>query len=1545
MSALPDPAHGSARRRVQLLYVGDATLARECLGRPGGSIEVVEAVAGSDGTFTHLPIDTATGRPAFDAVLIEHGYPGVDAPTILANVSSSSIRVPAVVVAEWDEALAARALSLGASDYVIKSRASFRAVYFRLHRLIAESAQRREPSALENLNASIGQSVSDRAQLIRRLTDAEAAREVCEWRLNDVLAALKQARQDRLTDAVAAAREQLERDSEFAARIRTVEQASRALEHQLAQRDVALRHADATSRHAVQTAQAAERRIGELEATLRQELEKRRAIDEQLARLRQALEDTEQRQLAATAAFEDILAQERARTTLEVAQIARARDTFELRMQEAIASANQAQDEHAASLAAARQRLSEREAQLLAELRAAAGTEERLQRRLADADAALQCAEQRVMAAHQTGQQRANERQAEYHAELSRQHATHDALRTQLSEWKRAFEQSENQRATDAASAEDRFSSQRAQYEADLREAAEAHDAIRARLMGVEAALAAANEQHGLELAEAAARFDEAQQRAGTHLSQIAAEALQLESRLTESERDRQRDQSQHVLELGEAAARLTESQRQADAQLADATARAARLEEQVAVSERQHQLAADQHAAELTEAAARLTESQRQADVQLADATARAARLEEHVAELERQRQRAAEQHAAELTEAAARLTESQRQADVQLADATARAARLEEHVAELERQRQRAAEQHAAELTEAASRQAKSQQEAEVRLAQAVMSNALLENRLIDAAVLRQQTEERHAADLVNRAARLSDYQLQSEGWLVDAAAVSNRLQDHLSDTVAELEAVKAEAATEHQAAVERASQQKAEFDRHLAEEIKRGDGLAAQLWETEAALQSAGQLHAAETAAARLRITETQERADARLAQAATAIKVAESKRAETSAALNRVVQQAAAERQAASAELAERQASFKAELARQLAGRRAIEQELAEARAGFELAERRLVDELAATVHAAREHELEMEDRARHDRGNWDRTRLDLETRIEQREEQLSTTRQSLAAAEKEHERLSVSHAADRAEFERLRTLADADFARLREDHDTLQRSLDETRAFSEKTIDRMSTDHAADRDELAAIVSDRDAQLRELEERKRQSDESAAATLSDLDRRLQQTAHARDRSLEANAQLRAQLETARETIETTTRQRDVQKATADRVPIMQQQIETIRATSRREFEDTPAKRFRCRRNGTVTQVNRALADLLGYTSVDELQRADFRTAVFESGDELPWLVDRCLTSRAGESIETTWKTRDGMPMVVRVVAVATGAETVDFMVEDVTRVCTLEEKLRHAQRMESVARYGSEVAVTCHAILKHVKDEGEQWLSAMEGGATRYHGEMLLDEVTRAARLLGQLAVYGDEQTNAPELVELNTVLRDLEPVLKRVAGDNIVVVLPKSSTRLTLDVEARPVERMLVNVAAFGRERMPLGGRLMIDVDSVVVDREFVAKHPNVRPGAHVLLTVNEVRRPERSDPAAIHMRASAATGNAWVTGNPGVELGTLQELVRDCGGHLWMKAEPPGDMVLKIHLPRRVLDRAEPTAPVRSRGPQWIRRAFGARH
>ncbi|HWW88389.1 MAG TPA: PAS domain S-box protein, partial [Vicinamibacterales bacterium] len=378
-----------------------------------------------------------------------------------------------------------------------------------------------------------------------------------------------------------------------------------------------------------------------------------------------------------------------------------------------------------------------------------------------------------------------------------------------------------------------------------------------------------------------------------------------------------------------------------------------------------------------------------------------------------------------------------------------------------------------------------------------------------------------------------------------------------------------------------------------------------------------------------------------------------------------------------------------------------------------------------------------------------------------------------------------------------------------------------------------------------------------------------------------------------------------------------------------------------------FDHTPVNMCRCSRDGVMKQVTHALAHLLGYDTPEELLKVDFASTVFESGGELQWMVDRCLASRSTESVETSWRRRDGSSLIVRVLAVATTPESIDLAAQDITALRVLEEKLRNAQRMEAVARYASEVAVTCDNLLGHVKQEGQQWLATIDSDRARYHGELLLDEVTRAAGFLRQLAVYGNEQKNAPELVDVNRVLRDLEPVLKRVAGGNIDLVLPKASTPLNLDVEAERVERMLVNVAAYGRERMPSGGQLMIEVASVVLDRNFVAKYPNVRPGAHVLLTVNEVRGAVRPDfSAAVRSQASGANGNASASDNPGVDLGALQTLVTDCGGHLWIMAEPPGDMVLKIHLPRRVLDRldhrAAATQPGRAR---WINWAPGPRH
>ena len=131
---------------------------------------------------------------------------------------------------------------------------------------------------------------------------------------------------------------------------------------------------------------------------------------------------------------------------------------------------------------------------------------------------------------------------------------------------------------------------------------------------------------------------------------------------------------------------------------------------------------------------------------------------------------------------------------------------------------------------------------------------------------------------------------------------------------------------------------------------------------------------------------------------------------------------------------------------------------------------------------------------------------------------------------------------------------------------------------------------------------------------------------------------------------------------------------------------------------------------------------------------------------------------------------------------------------------------------------------------------------------------RQQGELLLGDVTRAAGFLRQFVVYGHQQISNLEPVSVPRVLRDMAPVLKRVLGDDITLVLPKTTDRFEVDVDAERVERILVNVANYARERMPHGGRVRIQLATDGRRPRVPGQPPQGPPGAHVLITITEMQ-------------------------------------------------------------------------------------------
>ena len=619
-------------------------------------------------------------------------------------------------------------------------------------------------------------------------------------------------------------------------------------------------------------------------------------------------------------------------------------------------------------------------------------------------------------------------------------------------------------------------------------------------------------------------------------------------------------------------------------------------------------------------------------------------------------------------------------------------------------------------------------------------------------------------------------------------------------MSDAATALERAEARHRAERATDAERVAARDAEAAAILAQMSDERDALAWQLTTASAALE--------ESQAQREReLRDSQATLEQTLAQASATRAALEQQVSDAAAALERAEQRRAADAVAAAHTLAQREAALGAMLDEGVAIRRALEArfegELDAARAESARVRRRLLTAASALRQRTLERKAQLVAQFADERADHERRLDSREDAIRQLELEGDTLRQSLDATRGQLQELGDTYARDRQDFERAQSMSESDRQRLSADLDQTRQSLDHLRdAFN--TLERVSSEHALERSRLESVVADRDAQIS-----------------------AQESTHAA-----------------------------AERAGKDALRQVEEVLDASRRENRWQFEHAPVAMCRVTPDGTLAAANRALASVLGYRAADHLAKLGL-SAVFEAPADLRWLIDRAAAGGPLQPIETVWKKRDGARLTVRLQVLRTQADWIEVSADDITALRATEEDLRHARRMEAVGRLASEVAVTCDTLLRGVSHAGQHWLAAMGSDrGLRHQGERLLGDVAHATGILQRLAAYSNEQVDALEPVNLRRVLRNLAPVLKRVAGDDIEVVLPKSIPPFSVDVERPRVERVLVNVASYARERMPHGGRLKIDLATTVVDRTFLDKYPNVRPGRHVIATVTEERGP-----------------------------------------------------------------------------------------
>jgi len=295
-------------------------------------------------------------------------------------------------------------------------------------------------------------------------------------------------------------------------------------------------------------------------------------------------------------------------------------------------------------------------------------------------------------------------------------------------------------------------------------------------------------------------------------------------------------------------------------------------------------------------------------------------------------------------------------------------------------------------------------------------------------------------------------------------------------------------------------------------------------------------------------------------------------------------------------------------------------------------------------------------------------------------------------------------------------------------------------------------------------------------------------------------------------------------------------------------------------------------------------------------------------------------DAITEGRLVEDLQTTIRTREGDERIIswhsRRLTDRDGQPIGSVaMARDVTEHRELEEQLRRAQTMEVVGQLAGGVAHDFNNVLTAILGHTQLTLREMSDDAPgRRHLEHIPTAVARAADLTHQLLAFGRRQVLRPEVLDLNAVVAELEPMLRRVIEENIELTIRREAETGRVEVDRAQIERVIVNLVVNARDAMPDGGRLTIEIGCVVLDEADVRPHEGLEAGPFVAMTVSDTGIGMDAETLSRIFEPFFTTKQETGTG---LGLSTVHGGLTQSGGGIDVDSEPGVGTTFTVYLPR----------------------------